>query len=106
MLMINLLALTLCQGPCYPNCWSGDGVDSAVCELYGTFRLVSGGADYRVKFVSNGEHLRVRYTDFPSQAGEWKRVSFGPQFTVQEVQSGEDFRVRIVRYSPPGCWGS
>ena len=66
--------------------------------LKGKVRFITQGTpDYRIRYVSRFEDIRVKYVKFsPQRAGQWQRVRTGQDFTVMVVTQFEDLRVKQV----------
>ena len=67
-------------------------------ELKGRVRVVTIGADFRVKVVTSLlPDLRVKkVTIGPIKCGEWQFVDIGEDFTIQFVDEFPDFTIEYV----------
>jgi hypothetical protein len=64
-------------------------------------KIVTYGADFRIKVVDSQPDLRVKkVVRFPVECGEWQFVDLDADFTVQIVSTFPDFTIQYVEISP------
>ena len=70
-------------------------------ELKGRVKIVTFGADLRVRVVESQPDLRVKkVARSPIECGEWQMVDSGEDFTIQFVNELPDLRIQYVEVSP------
>lgn len=69
--------------------------------MFGRVKVVSVGAQFKIRLVGSRAALRVKGVTRPAKkCGEWQFVSTAPTFTVEIVRSGQDFTVSLGAARP------
>lgn len=98
-----LLACALLGAACAAQ--AGD-FDRSSCSykgipLRGAVKIVSAGADIKVKVVGSSPDLRVeKVIAFADRCGQWHIVDAFPDFTVELVDSSADLTISWVNALP------